>query len=207
MTTLCFIDTETTGLDPDIHEIWEIAVIRRDSDGTDWESHYQLRKTELHLTHTADEKALEINRYHERMIVPEDCGYAQIDGSGKPCAMSYKTLVDDLNRLLTGAVLIGSNPAFDAAFLRNFMNAAPWHYRTIDIATLAAGYRLGQAASGANGGDFTFPSDYPTLPYSSRALSRAVGVEPPGSNLAHTALGDAHWARDVYDAITKSATP
>jgi DNA polymerase III epsilon subunit-like protein len=204
MTHLCFVDTETTGLDPDQHEIWEIAIIRRDADGIDWESHYQLRKTELHLAQAADEKALEISRYHERMIVPEDCGYAQIDGTGKPCAMSYKTLIDDLNRLLTGAVIVGSNPAFDVAFLRTLMNAAPWHYRTIDIATLAAGYRYGQAASGAYGGDFLFPGDYPTHPYSSRGLSRAVGVQPPGSTLAHTALGDAHWARDVYDAITKA---
>lgn len=28
--TLCFIDTETTGLDPVLHEVWEVAVILRD---------------------------------------------------------------------------------------------------------------------------------------------------------------------------------
>jgi DNA polymerase III epsilon subunit-like protein len=37
---------------------------------------------------------------------------------------------------------------------------------------------------------------------SSKWLSRKVGVEPPGEGVAHTALGDARWARDVYDAVT-----
>jgi DNA polymerase III epsilon subunit-like protein len=39
-------------------------------------------------------------------------------------------------------------------------------------------------------------------PINSRWLSRQVGVEPPGPDVAHTALGDARWARDVYDAVT-----
>jgi hypothetical protein len=42
-----------------------------------------------------------------------------------------------------------------------------------------------------------------TKPISSRWLSRQVGVEPPGEGVAHTALGDARWARDVHDAITR----
>lgn len=32
MTTLCFIDTETTGLDPERHEVWEVAIILRTVD-------------------------------------------------------------------------------------------------------------------------------------------------------------------------------
>ena len=205
---IAFVDTETTGLDPDQHEIWEIAVIRRDPDGRDWESHYQLRKPELHLIRVADEKALEIGRYHERMVVPYDCGYAQIDGTGKPRAMSFQTLIHDLTRLLDGAMLVGSNPAFDAAFLRNFMGAAPWHYRTVDIATMAVGHLYGQA--------YTLTKQQCDAEFYSRAdklladgwksyeLSRLMGIEPPTKADAHTALGDARWARDVYDAITKA---
>jgi DNA polymerase III epsilon subunit-like protein len=205
---LVFIDTETTGLNPDLHEIWEIAVIRRDADGIDWQSHYQIRKTELHLTTVADEKALEIGRYHERMILPDDCFYAQIDGAGKPCAMSHETLVYSLTRLLDGAMLVGSNPAFDAAFLRNLMDAAPWHYRTIDIATMAVGHLYGQA--------YTLTKQNCDAEYYNRAdalladgwrsyeLSRLMGIEPPKPSVAHTAVGDARWARDVYDAITKA---
>ncbi|MFD7861817.1 exonuclease domain-containing protein [Streptomyces sp. NPDC059783] len=205
---LAFIDTETTGLDPHTHEIWEIAVIKRDPDGRDWESHFQIRKSDIHLAQTADEQALKIGRYHERIAVPADCGYAQIDGDGRPCAMSRDTLVYDLTRLLTGAMLVGSNPAFDAAFLRAFLGATPWHYRTVDIAAMAVGHLYGQA--------YTLTKQQCSAEYYARAdalladgwrsyeLSRLMGIEPPSKSDAHTALGDARWARDVYDAITKA---
>jgi DNA polymerase III epsilon subunit-like protein len=206
VTAICFVDLETTGLDPDRHDIWEIAIIKRCGDGPDWEHHWQIRPTQLHLQQIADPKALEIGRFHQRLNIPDGCHYVQTGTDGNPVPMSRGDLVWSVIHLLRDAVMVGSNPAFDASFLRTFLDAAPWHYRTVDIATLAAGYRLGQAASGAYGGDFLFKGDYPTLPYSSRRLSQAVGVEPPGPDTAHTALGDARWARDVFDAITK-ATP
>jgi DNA polymerase III epsilon subunit-like protein len=188
---VAFVDTETTGLDPFQHDAWEIAVILRKPGEADQEAVFYL---EPDLTH-ADPKALEINRYHERVKM-EDWSW------GKP-----QDVARDLYRLLDGAVLVGSNPAFDAdmisnIFTRYYWHPKPWHYRTVDIATLAAGYRFGQRDSGAYGGDFAFPGDLPSLPFSSRGLSRAVGVEPPGEGVAHTALGDAIWARDVYDAVT-----
>lgn len=205
MPALCFVDLETTGLDPDVHEAWEIAIIKRCGDGPDWEHHWQIRPTVLHLERIADPKALEIGRYHQRMNIPNGAYYAQFGTDGNPVPMGRTELVQTVSQLLKDAVIVGSNPAFDATFLRYLLDDAPWHYRTLDIATLAAGYRHGQAASGAYGGDFAFPGDYPTLPYKSYDLSRAVGVEPPAPDAAHTALGDARWARDVYDAVTKGA--
>ncbi|EFE65843.1 exonuclease RNase T and DNA polymerase III [Streptomyces viridosporus ATCC 14672] len=191
---LAFVDTETTGLDPFQHDAWEIAVILRKPGETDQESVFYLEPDLIN----ADPKALEINRYHER-VKTEDWTW------GKP-----QDVARDLYRLLDGTVLIGSNPPFDADMIANifgryYWHPKPWHYRTIDIAILAAGYRHGQAASGAYGGDFLFPDDYPQLPYSSYGLSRAVGVEPPAKDVAHTALGDARWARDVFDAVTGGA--
>ncbi|MBH0247241.1 hypothetical protein I3W98_37515, partial [Streptomyces cavourensis] len=141
MTTLAFIDTETTGLDPDRHAVWEIAVIIRNPNQPDWEHHWQIRQPELHLTRVAQPEALNIGRYYDRMAIPDDYFVGQIGGDGKPVGMSHKTLAYDLTRILDGAVLIGSNPAFDAAFLRVFLDGdTPWHYRTIDVATLAAGF-------------------------------------------------------------------
>jgi DNA polymerase III epsilon subunit-like protein len=200
---IAFVDTETTHLDAEIGEAWEVAVVLRDFDDnvpTDTEYVWQIRPNLA----TADPEALKIGRYLERFAVPPHAAAAWTGYGNDPVLpMTRAEVVEGILNVLRGAALIGSNPAFDDRFLRKLLGpgSAQWHYRPVCIATLAAGYRLGQAASGAYGGDFAFTTDLPTLPYSSRRLSQAVGVEPPGPDTAHTALGDARWARDVYDAI------
>jgi hypothetical protein len=59
VTALVFVDTETTGLDPDRHEVYEIGLI----DGNGAELHLWISDAPLQ---TADPIALRIGRYYER---------------------------------------------------------------------------------------------------------------------------------------------
>ncbi|MYR30566.1 MULTISPECIES: exonuclease domain-containing protein [unclassified Streptomyces] len=193
---LAFIDTETTGLDPARHEAWEVAVIVRENDTPDVEHTFRIKPRRFA---DADPKALEINRYVERVDTPDWWWNDRQDA-----ALCIHTL-------LHRAVMIGSNPAFDAAFLAALLGEFhavrnPWHYRTVDVATLAAGWKYGTVGVIHQVGGKRFASDEIGIPFSSRDLSRWVGVEPPGDGVAHTALGDARWARDVWDAATLGTT-
>ncbi|MGW0626485.1 3'-5' exonuclease [Streptomyces sp. NPDC002758] len=192
---IVFADTETTGLDPFMHDAWEFALIVR-RDGHDTEYEFRLQPDLAN----AEPKALEINRYHERTSAPDWTW-------GDP-----HTAATRMYSLLNGAVLVGSNPAFDADMIRNLFAryydvAKPWHYRTLDIATFAAGHLYGQAERLTH--QTCDPVYYSKVdaalgwPWSSYRASELVGVPRPSGEAAHTALGDARWSRDVWDAVTR----
>jgi DNA polymerase III epsilon subunit-like protein len=190
---LAFVDCETLGLDPEKHAMWELTVIRR-ANGVTTEHLWQIKPYRSELEN-AEPEALDINGYRDRMVLPDDYQVGDMTHAcGLPHPMKRDELRDVLRELLDGAVMVGSNPAFDAGFLRVFLDGdTPWHYRTVDIATLAAGYLRGY--------DLSAGEQQPLrVPFSSRQLSRAVGVEPPGND-AHQALVDARWAMNVYDAV------
>ena len=115
MGILCFIDTETTGLDPRIHQPYEVCI---------WREDWQAPNT-FGLPHTlehADPAALVIGRYWDR-----GCEYRVGD----------HTTARVVARHLRGVTLVGSNPAFDAAMLTRVIGTPVWHHRTIDIGTVA----------------------------------------------------------------------
>ncbi|MBK3563198.1 MULTISPECIES: hypothetical protein [unclassified Streptomyces] len=188
---IAFVDCETTHLDASIGHAWEVAVVLRefeDDQYTDTEYVWQIRPNLA----TADPKALEIGRYLERFAVPPHAEAAwTLDESGHVAPMTRAEAVTAIVNVLSGAVLVGSNPGFDERHLRRLVGRgrAHWHYRPYDIVQLAAA-KIGAQQAGP-------------LPWSSYVLSRAVGVEPPAKGVAHTALGDARWARDVHDAATQ----
>lgn len=112
--SLVFLDTETTGLDPQRHEVWEIAYAVDDGP--------ILSGIVTHSLRYADQKALDMNGYHQRGL------------------MSEPSDIDALCRnALEGATVVGSNPAFDTAFLRQRWGVAPWHHRLWDLSAYAAG--------------------------------------------------------------------
>ncbi|MCW2903366.1 MAG: hypothetical protein JWO67_5631, partial [Streptosporangiaceae bacterium] len=186
MTRLVFLDTETTGIHPG-RRVWEIAMIRRDENGDREISIY----VEVDLS-AADPFGLSIGRFYERHPVGQYL-------SGRIGSESYalkKQVRDPLYaaKLVAqwthGAHLIGAVPNFDAetltGLLRDHGLIPAWHYHLCDVENLAVGYLAAK-------GEPLSP------PWDSEVLSAKLGVDPSQYE-RHTALGDARWARDVYDA-------
>lgn len=208
MTTLAFVDTETTHLSPELGDAWEIAVIIRRGTNPDRELLWQIRTSLA----KADPEALDIGRYHERFAVPDGALAAKMptSGEGAPVPVTGKDMMLDLMDALDGAIMVGSNPSFDASFLTKLFGSAhvtpAWHYRTIDVATLAAGFLYGQAERmthrDCDASWYGKVAERIGFPWKSYQASETVGVPRPAGAAAHTALGDARWARDLHDAIT-----
>ena len=113
--SLIYLDTETTGLDPARHHIWEMAYA---VDGGPI-----LSAVVPHTTIGADPDALRIGKYEERG------GYLPADSEFDRCLATE----------IEGETLVAANPAFDAAFLRARWGKAPWKYRLLDVEAYAMG--------------------------------------------------------------------
>lgn len=167
--TLAFVDTETTGLDPDVHEIWEVGLVV-DETRHSWQLPVDLSR--------ADPMALRINNYYERRLPIGQ----QTDPRG---------FASDFERLTRDRHLVGCVVSFDEERLRKLLRAnghcPGWHYHLIDVECLVVG-QLGISP-----------------PWKSSELSEAIGVPLPTE--AHTALGDALWAKAMYEAVMERAVP
>lgn len=119
--TKIYLDLETTGLNPDIHEIIECAIVYDD----DTPSYHRFIKP--NRIEFADPFALKINRFHERS---EEWNQA----------ISQKDFAFELAHLLKNKIIIGHNPSFDYSFIKEIFA----HYgegtpknQLIDTKTLA----------------------------------------------------------------------
>lgn len=193
--SIVWLDCETTGLDERVEDVFEVAVIRDDGEETVFR--IEPRPEVVRAMHP---KAVEVNRYHERTSDP---AWRWHD--------PYKAL-HALWGELDGVHICGAVPDFDArhlaALYRRFgMEPPRHHYHLIDIEAKAVGYLDGRAALAAelargHGVILPVQATIDDLPWDSDELSRACGVEPPGEDERHTALGDARWVRRLYLAIT-----
>ncbi len=185
---VCFVDTETTGLDPDRHQIWEVGLILPDGSEHEWQLPVDLSR--------ADPIALNIGRFHERR--KPDYWDGALGGTtlADPAVFAY-----DFVRLTRGLHLAGAVVSFDADRLWRLLRAngecPMWHYHLIDVEALAAGWLAGRGGKPAD--DRGYGADF-RPPWRSDALSLAVGIDADDFD-RHTALGDARWAKAIYEAV------
>lgn len=193
---LAFLDTETTGLRPDIHTIWEIAWTTADHTEDGRLIRRKSRSMTVKLTGdelaAADPAALRIGRFAER--------WSARTAVSRWDAMMF--LQQDLANIRLGGKnphLVGAVPSFDHAMLCSNWFGWPgygeglWHYHLIDVEALAVGHLSGWL----DADDDRLPVN---LPWNSDDLSRMFGVEPPTTE-RHTAAGDVDWALRLYAAI------
>lgn len=190
---VCFLDTETTGLDPDRHDIWEVALITPDRREHVW----QFPVDEM----ASDPFALNIGRYWDRRWPTDIREVSDLDAiyeahSPKSRRKNFpeqgraikpgKEWCEHFRELTAGLHLAGAVVSFDEERLRRLLHRNGvlhrWHYHLCDVEALAAG-KLGIEP-----------------PWKSDDLSAALGVTVSEED-RHTALGDAKWAKRLYDAV------
>lgn len=167
--TLVFLDTETTGLEL-YHDIWEIAWAVGDGPiGSMFVPHT--------LTN-ADPEALDLNGYWSRFYQRDI-----VDPLADPI----------LREALKGATLVGANPAFDAYRLQRRWGAQPWHYRLLDISSMAV-----QAFGLNNSGMPPGLAEVRSVLLEHYADSDVSIPEPD-----HTAAGDVATVRACYNLLRR----
>lgn len=190
---LVFLDTETTGLGPD-SQPWEIGMIIRDPDTEDLEKQLFLDVDQT----TADPYALTMSGFWERH--PEHARRGRVTRL-QPVTGSSEA-AHAVAKATHQAIIVGANPAYDMGVLERFLRAhgriPTWDYHPYDMEAVAVGWLLGtgQAAGVAEAHQR----------WSSYRISEACGVARPDADSAHTAMGDARWARDWFDALNRTAS-
>jgi len=172
---LVFLDTETTGLDPEDH-IWEIAAVRVDPDGMHTEFHAFVIHDYARAQHLPDQfRADHAARYFTNTAI-----------TAREMCAALRALFDPPEDYRARAHVVGAVPSFDteriARLMLQYGMEVPWHHHLIDAEVLAAGMMRCSP------------------PWDSEDLSRLVGVDPD-LFVRHSALGDVRWAMALYDAV------
>ncbi|AZF98797.1 DnaQ-like DNA polymerase III subunit [Gordonia phage Maridalia] len=188
MTTYAFVDTETTGLGAGA-EVWEFAAIIRREDESESVVHIHVEH-DLKYAATLDEK----------FRADHDIRF----GAGDMHPYTRNGAASIIHAALHGTHLVGVNPAFDAKMLERLLTvwglAPSWHYHLIDLSAMTIGYLLARKQEAGSPG---LPVEVPW-----RSDDLAAQVMPMAGQYGepkyarHTALGDAEWSRDWWDALT-----
>lgn len=188
MNKIVSLDLETTGLDPRIHEVWELGLVPLDESRPPLHYHFPVGKLAV-----AEPTALSVGRFYERFTwpgldpetnVPRVTTMVDSLLPGEDHVSAYDAC-RYIAEALDGATLLVAAAGFDAAFLapllRTYGQAPTWHHRPLDLGSFAGG------AWGA------------TKPLSTKAIADRV----PNAD-AHNAFADAQWNVAVYRSIVGS---
>lgn len=171
---LCFIDTETTGLDENFNEMIEFAGVRRTRDG-----HEDVLEMKLRMLHPdrAHPRALAVNNYSE-----EEWAGAEHPHSG----------VQTIAAFLRGTLLVGHNVPFDLRFVKATLarehgqeatRGLPYHH--VDTMTLAYEHLV--------------PCGLGSI--SLQNICEFLGIDNEGS---HRALVDVRRTMAVFDTLIRA---
>lgn len=179
---VAFIDIETTGLHPDMCDIWEIAIIVDDIE---------------HIFHPQVARSAHIDEW-----VRKNTRFTEY-GSLRDIEPQW-VVMDKVHDLLKGRHLIGACPWFDSERLHRMWrtyhpegnvlegHSHPWHYHLIDIESLVIGYVTGS----------DLRSDFPVgLPWKSEEVLSLLDIEPQDIETRHTAIGDCRYVKKIFEAI------
>ena len=106
---LAFMDTETTGLIPGVHEVLEIAIVKECPLTGERESFYTLVRPK-HIEN-AEPKALAVNGYDKNPARWED-------------APTIEEVAPGLLKFLEGTVIVGHNITYDVSMINGVLLAA-----------------------------------------------------------------------------------
>lgn len=147
MKAKAFLDLETTGLDPIENEIIEVAIIRDGRHGPDYmrslhnlclRSGGPLPKCSLTNGTLRWETKIEVQRPEKFTDkVREINSYNEEEWAGAP---RFTTVAPVVQKLLENAIMIGSNPEFDRAFLNyafEEIGVGLGYIRTVDTHSLS----------------------------------------------------------------------
>lgn len=178
---ICFLDTDTLGLDPDA-PIWEFACIRTTQTGSVY-SEFTIAHDPQDWIDTLPPQFQQDyrDRYDPRLSISPDYAVAQID------------------IMTRDAIIVGCNPSFDvdsrrlAGLLRRYGVEPGWHYHPLDTASMALSWLWARGV-------------HPPQPWKSDQLSRLIGVDPAQFD-RHTAMGDAQWCRAQWYRMRTAPAP
>ena len=186
---LIFLDTETTGLNPEKHRILEIAYKVIDSlTGRVVVSYESLIAQPLEVWAAADPDSLLINGFQWEQIL-----------QGKREEVVACEIANDLNHLglgQKGGVFICQNPSFDRAFFLQLINADlqedfGWPYHWLDLASMYWAVRLRE--------DHTVAKVLKERSLSKNSIAEHYGITPEQE--PHRAMNGVKHLIACYEAI------